>query len=276
MAKQQVVTLLTDFGEQDGYVASMKGVLLSLLPGVTIVDISHQIEPGNVTAGAYVLNQAFGYFPAGTVHVAVVDPGVGTDRRILAARYASQAIVCPDNGLLTLLDRMHALEEIASVRNEDLFLQDRVGRTFDGRDVMAPVAAAIAGGTRLRQLGPQPETYALLELPEPAFDGEQLAGQVIHIDRFGNCATNLSRQMIEDSFPQATQRVVWAGERPIGPLHGAFGHVEPGQPVALTNSMDLLELAVNGGRACDELKLYVGSQVSVRHSHAMPSAEGVR
>lgn len=275
MAKKRIVTLLTDFGTRDGYAASMKGVLLSSPADVTVVDITHEIPPGDVLAGAFVLNQVLDYFPPGTVHMAVVDPGAGTDRRILAARYARQTIVAPDNGLVSLVDAEHPLEGIVSVRNESYFLRTRVGRTFDGRDMMAPVAAMLAGGAALDPFGPRPDTYQLLDLPAPHCDGAAVVGQVLYIDNFGSCISNISRRALEGYLPRADDLIVWVAGRPAGPLRGAFGHVASGQPVAFFDSLDMLELAVNEGRACDVFGLTVGDEVQVRcRDKVLPAGAG--
>jgi len=274
MAKRGIVTLLTDFGTCDGYVASMKGVLLSRAGDITVVDITHEIPPGDVLAGAFVLRQVLGYFPADTVHAVVVDPGVGTDRGILAAQYAGQTIVAPNNGLISLVDADYGLEGIALVRNEQYFLPSRVGRTFDGRDVIAPVAAALVCGVKLAQLGPPPETYALLELPQPHYSDGALTGQVMHVDRFGNCITNISKALLAEFLPRLAAVTVWAAGVSVGPIRGAFGHVASGQPVAILDSMDRLEVAVNSGRACDALGLRVGDKVKLwyadRHGPTAP------
>jgi hypothetical protein len=193
---------------------------------------------------------------------------VGTDRRILAARYARQIVIAPDNGLLTLLDQRLGLEGLVSVRNESYFLASRIGRTFDGRDIMAPVAAALATGTRLEQLGPTPESYKLLDLPAARAEGSTIIGHVLHVDRFGNCVTNISRSMIEQVTRTLGRVEVVIGQRSIGPLHGTFSHVPVGEALALLDSIDLLEIAVNGGRASDRLQLRVGDEVQVRYSRA--------
>lgn len=276
MAKQTIVTLLTDFGTQDGYVASMKAVLLSMAPAVRVVDITHEIRLNDILGASFVLNQVVDYFPAGTIHVAVVDPGVGTDRRILAARYSGQTVIAPDNGLVTLVDQRLGLEAIVSVRNERYFLTSRVGRTFDGRDIMIPVAAALATGTRLNQLGPPPDTYKLLDLPAPRVEDSTIIGHIVHIDRFGNCVTNIRRQMIEQVVHSTARAEIFIGPRSIGPLRGAFAHVSEGEPLALLDSIDMLEIAVNCGRASDLLHLRVGDEIQVAlqppgdQPHALP------
>ena len=277
MAKQHIVTLLTDFGTRDGYVASMKGVMLSIAENITTVDITHEIPPGDIMAGSFVLNQVLDYFPPGTVHLAVVDPGVGTDRRILGAQYSGQMVIAPDNGLVSMADANHPLEGIVSVRNQRFFLQPRVGRTFDGRDVMAPVAAALlAGRARLDQLGPPPDTYKLLELPQPQFDGTTLTAHVLYVDHFGNCVTNVSRESLTACLPRLANVAVWAGGATVGPLRSSFASVEQGRPVAMLDSLDLLEVAVNLARASDVLGLTVGDRVQIRYgdSPAAASAGG--
>lgn len=265
MARQRIITLTTDFGWQEGYVASMKGVILSARPDAQLIDVTHEIPPGDVLAGGFALAQVFDYFPAETVHLVVVDPGVGGERRILAAQYDGRRVVCPDNGLVTLLERGHTLEAIASVRNADYFLSDPVGTTFAGRDIMAPVAAALAGGTALAKLGPVPETYIQLELPEPTWAEPVLAGQVIHVDRFGNCISNIAAETLARHLPKLAEIVVSAGGQEIGPLRAAYTHVEKHRPVTLLNSLDRLEVAVNLGSAAETLGLSVGSQITARY-----------
>ncbi len=265
MAKRKIITLLTDFGTRDGYVAAIKGVLLARGGDVYVVDITHEIPPGDISAAGFVLNQVFDDFPPGTVHVAVVDPGVGTDRRILAARYASRTVVAPDNGLVSFVDERLPMEAMASVRNESYFLQGREGSTFDGRDVMAPVAAAISGGTNLARLGPVPERYTLLDLPQAEWDKRSLTGEVVYIDSFGNCMSNISRPLVTQCLPRMANVGVWANGRAVGPLQVAFAHVDPGEPLALLNSVGVVEVAVNGGHAANVLGLAVGDTIVARY-----------
>lgn len=265
MAVQRIVTLLSDFGWADPYVAEMKGAILSIAPGTALVDITHDIEPGNVLAGAFALRQALPYFPAGTVHVVVVDPGVGTDRRILAAQYAGQAVVFPDNGVITLVDRDQPLEAIAAVVNERYFLRRDVSATFHGRDIMAPVAAHLVNGLPIGRLGPHSEAFAALELPECERTGDgAVTGQVLHVDGFGNLISNIPAGLIRESLGGVAGLEVLCGERPVGPILSAYAQAGPHQPLALINSMGLLEVAVNGGRACDDLAAAVGGLIRVR------------
>lgn len=260
MARRRIITLTTDFGARDGYVASVKGVLLAACDA-EIVDVTHEVPPGDVLAGAFALAQVFDYFPAGTVHLAVVDPGVGTERRILAARYEGRFVVAPDNGLISFVDARGTLEGIVSVRNERFFLPRRVGRTFDGRDVMAPVAAALATGADLAQLGPPPERYRVLDLPRNTWDEQVLRGEVLHVDRFGNCVTSLTREELETYLPHRARVRVRAKGQEIGPLHDTYGQVPEGQALALCDSLDRLEIAVRGASAAERLGLRVGDPV---------------
>jgi S-adenosylmethionine hydrolase len=273
MAKNRVVTLLTDFGLADPYVAAMKGVILSIAPGATLVDLSHDVPAGDVMTGAFVLRQAFPYFPAGTVHCAVVDPSVGTDRRIMAACYAGQSIVFPDNGVITFVDRDQPLEEIVVVRNEQYFLARTVSTTFHGRDIMAPVAARLADGLSLAALGPPPERFKLLDLPPPCKGADgSLVGQVIYVDKFGNLISSLSADMVDLAPRDRTGPDVYCGERRLGPLQVSYAFVPPGEPLALINSMSLVEVAVNGGRACDVLSAGLGTPIRLtkRRSEVKP------
>ena len=264
MPRRPIVTLLTDFGLADPYVAVMKGVILSIRPLAATVDITHQIPPGDVLAGAVALRQALPYFPEGTVHCAVVDPGVGTERRILAARYAGQTVVAPDNGLVSFVDRDQPLSEIVVIRNDRYFLPGPTSATFHGRDIMAPVAAAIAGGLALAKLGPAPDKFKLLDLPEPrSEDGGAVVGEVIYVDRFGNLVSNVPGELLEQSLGDRAVAAVSCAGRDVGGIEATYDFGEAGQPLALINSMSLLEVAVKGGRACDVLDAGVGAEVRV-------------
>jgi S-adenosylmethionine hydrolase len=264
MAKRGIVTLLTDFGLADPYVAEMKGVILGIAPEVTLVDVTHQVPAGDVMAGAFVLRQSLPYFPAGTVHVVVVDPTVGTERRIIAARYAGQTVVFPDNGLITFVDRDQPLEQMVAVRNEQYFLAPGVSATFHGRDVMAPVAAHIARGLALDRLGPGPESFKLLDIPPPCEDVDgSLVGQVIYVDKFGNLISGISADVLNLVPGDETGPEIFCGGVSVGLLQTSYASAPIGEPVALINSMSLLEVAVNGGRACDVLSAGAGTAIRV-------------
>ena len=264
MAKQKLVTLTTDFGTADPYAAAMKGVLLSRCPQARVVDISHDVPPQDVLAGAMVLAQAAPHFPPDTVHVVVVDPGVGTQRRILAACFGKQTFLFPDNGVITLLAERLPLAQIVAVRNAQYLPPAQPSRTFHGRDIFAPVAGHLLNGAPLEQLGPQPDTYKLLELPAPAAGTDEIVAQVIYVDRFGNLVSCIDETLLGGYWQRLeAMRVTCAGHE-IGPLVGAYGFVEPGQPLALINSMGYVEVAVNRGSAAEALGAGVGAEVRIR------------
>jgi len=263
MAKQLLAALLTDFGTSDPYIAAMKGVILARCPRAHLVDISHEIPPHDVLTGAIVLAEAAPYFPAGTLHVVVVDPGVGTDRRILVGKFGGQTFVFPDNGVITLVAGVMPMEGLASVRSTDFFPVGGISTTFQGRDIFAPLAAHLLGGLDFRRLGPQPATYKLLEIPAPQQADGRIVGEVIYVDHFGNLISNITRQDVESVWEDPGAVTVVCNGRGIGPLRGTYGFVEVGEPLAVFNSMNRLEVAVNQGRACDVLDARRGAEVRV-------------
>ena len=233
-----IVTLTTDFGTRDPYVAQLKGVLLAHCEGVRIHDLTHEIAPLDVLEGALFLAAAVPTFPPGTVHLAVVDPGVGTARRAVAASVSGRHMVCPDNGLLTLLARRAAIEEVRSIERASL-RREPVSPTFHGRDLFAPAAAFLACGGAFEELGPPVAVPVELPLPRPRIEGDRLAGEVLHIDRFGNAIINLARSDVEAVAAGRAIRVEAGGRRL--PLARTYGDVAEGEALALIGSADLLE-----------------------------------
>lgn len=253
------IALITDFGTRDPYVAAMKGVIASICPEASILDLTHEIPPQSVLEGAYFLAGAVPWFPAGTLHVAVVDPGVGTARRPVAASVAGQTVVCPDNGLLTLLAREHGLDEVRAIENPDYFLET-VSATFHGRDVFAPAAAHLAAGKPFEGIGPVVTDPVRLPLSEPRVDEYgTLRGEVVHIDRFGNAVTNLPRRMVESADPI---RVELPGGKTV-PLLRTYGEAAAGSALALFGSGGYLEIAINGGSAASEMGIGPGAEIRV-------------
>lgn len=260
------IALLSDFGTRDHYVACMKGVILQINPKVTLVDVSHDIGSQDLFHGAFVLRQALPYFPNDTIFVAVVDPGVGTNRRILAARYSGRVIIAPDNGLLTLVHRDAELQELRVVENRRFFAA-QISSTFHGRDILAPVAAHLSRGVPLEQLGPLAQRIEILNTAKAIHhpDGS-IQGQITLIDRFGNLISNIST--LDLSAARSPRRggphVVWLGDREIGPIYATYGEVGKGQPLALVGSSQLLEVSVNAGDAARQLEARVGTPVYLR------------
>ncbi len=263
MSPQRIITLTTDFGDHDHYVGAMKGVILSTTPDVILVDITHHIRPQDVHQAAYILSSATPYFPQGTVHVAVVDPGVGTERRPLVVRTHRALYVAPDNGLLTPIYEREGVEEAVHLTNSTYWLP-RVSHTFHGRDIFAPVAAYLARGVPLNALGKPvaPEDLVRLKWHSPRrVDEKCIEGMVVHIDHFGNIVTNIPAEML-DAPPEAWEFEV-GGHRFRG-LKRAYAEVEIGEPLALIGSNQTVEFSVREGNAAAVLGVQVGEKVYAR------------
>jgi S-adenosylmethionine hydrolase len=235
----------------------MKGVIAMRAPGVPVVDVSHGIPAQNVMAGGLVLKAAAPYFPAGTVHVAVVDPGVGTARRAICIETPTARFVGPDNGILTLAAPPADVRRVVEITNERHLLSPR-SRTFHGRDVFAPAAAALATGVTVSELGPDIDGVVRLDVPAPVRDGGALRGQVIYVDAFGNLATNIEVA----SLPARVARVEIGGRR-IDGVVATYGAVAGGELLALVNSWGVLEIARRDGDARTLLGADVGAAVTV-------------
>jgi len=254
-----LLTLTTDFGARDPYVAAMKGVILGRCPGAQIIDLTHDIAPHNVLEAALFLAGAIPYFPEGTVHCVVVDPGVGTGRLALAVSVDGHVFVCPDNGVLTLFLRSHTLDEARSIA-DPAFMRDAVSPTFHGRDIFAPAAAALVSGVPLSALGREVKDLMQLDIPKVTVtDDGRLVGEVIHIDRFGNCITNIHRGRLGASAVNE----VGVGAHNLPGIARTYGDVLPGTALALFGSSDHLEIAVNQSSAAKELGVSVGDRVRV-------------
>jgi S-adenosylmethionine hydrolase len=234
-----LLTLLTDFGLTDYYVAAVKGTVLRLAPGTVLVDISHDVPSGDVETAGFLLAAAFPSFPAGTVHLAVVDPGVGSERRILAARTTARGwLLAPDNGLLTpLLDRA---EEIRSVERAEVFLPSP-GQTFHGRDRFAPAAAWLLRGEPFAELGPVVDDPVRLPVEPPRRGPDHLVGRVAHVDRYGNLVTD-----IPVSWLPAGPCRVEIGTRTADRRATCYAEIPPGEPAWLSGSLGTIELSLNG------------------------------
>jgi len=259
-----IITLTTDFGEADHYIACMKGVILQHAPDVRIVDVTHVIQPHDVVHGAFVLRQICEYFPVGTIHVGVVDPGVGTSRRLIAARYEGQVFLAPDNGLVSLVHRDFNLDELRSIENRRLF-REQISATFHGRDVLAPVAGQLARGIRLESVGPIVAELEILNLDRPTIlPNGGIEGQVLYIDRFGNLISNIAQEDLTTAVGEAGGLNVFVGPLRIGPLRTTYGEVAPGEIVAIVGSTGMLEVAINQGNAATQLRAAPGTIIVVR------------
>ncbi len=248
-----LVTLLTDFGNSDHYVAELKGAILTCASGATLVDITHLVPPGDVAAGAYILGRAWHRFPAGTVHLAVVDPGVGTARAALAFSAHGHFFVGPDNGLFTRVLHDTAVQVVT------LPTPRGAAPTFHGRDLFGPAAAALAAGHALGSLGePLTGIPVRLAAPPPHYEGKTVVGAVIYVDRFGTLVTNLTAEEV----PPYARLVV--EDVDLGPLRSTFGDVPTGGLLAFLGSGGEVEIAVRDGSAARRLGLGVGGRVRAR------------
>ena len=251
----RLVTLLTDFGMQDYYVGAMKGVIASLAPGVPILDLSHEVPPGDVRAGAFLLAHATETFPSGTVHCAVVDPGVGTERRAIVCAHNGQLFVAPDNGLVSWAVGPEAQAWVI----ERLRPPEGAPATFHGRDLFAPVAARLAAGMAPEGVGRPVTDVVRLEWPEPVRRGpSEFQGEVVFVDRFGNLVSNVPAEWVGTG---QGWRVEIGGQ--TAPLARTFGDVAPGQLVSYPGSAGLIEVAVRDGSAAARLGLGRGAGLRV-------------
>jgi S-adenosylmethionine hydrolase len=247
------VTLLTDFGTRDYYVAAMKAVLVQRCPDVRLIDVTHAVPRHDILCGSITLERAVDGFPPGTVHLAVVDPGVGTDRRLIVTKLKDQLVVCPDNGLITWPWRRLGPGEAYELT----WRPPRSSNTFHGRDVMAPAAGMLADGDALKTLASKPIDDPILLKISPANSYE--CGQVIHIDHFGNATTNVPH----DKLRERTVSQVAVKGRKVGKVRRTYWDVAPGKPLALIGSSGLLEIAVRDGSAAADLNIAVGDEVNV-------------
>lgn len=255
-----VIALLSDFGTRDHYVGSMKGVILGICGDATLVDISHDIAPHDVVEGALELAAVYKYFPAGTIFVAVVDPGVGSLRRGIAADVGDYRFVCPDNGLLTLVAREAPPKKVVEL-TERRYARPTVSRTFEGRDRFAPAAAWLAKGIQLPALGRAVADFQRLDIPQAVVDGSSIRGAVLRIDRFGNLVTNVDRKTFDKFGRDGIQ--ITAGGATVGRLVATYAEIQAGEVCALFGSTDHLELSANAGSAADILGLVRGAPVEI-------------
>lgn len=253
-----ILTLMTDFGIKDGNVGVMKGVIWSIAPGVQIADLSHNISPQDVREAALILARSAPYFPDGTIHLVVVDPGVGTERRAMAARIGPYYFVGPDNGIITLLLERYGEGEFYHLDRKQYWLPE-ISHVFHGRDVFAPSAAHLARGVPLSELGTRITDPVLLDLPQPARRPGGLRGEIIHIDHFGNIATNIRQEHLEGRL----DLIVRYKSRELRGLVRTFGERQPGELVSLYGSTGNLLLCVVNGNAAQTLGASIGDPVEV-------------
>ncbi len=255
----QIITLTTDFGTRDWFVGTMKGVVLGLAPRAAIVDITHEIPAGDIRAGAFALAAGCRFFPKGTIHVAVVDPGVGGARKAIAVQTANYFFVGPDNGVLSWALAKEKIKSVRRLENTNYFLQP-VSHTFHGRDIFAPVAAHLSRGTPIRKFGPAQKDFVRLPWPRPRARHNRIEGEVVFVDRFGNAITNIENEDLN----ARRELEIFTGRKRLCQAKAFYQSVPEGQAVAVAGSSGFLEIAVNGGSAAKRFGLKIGDRVSVR------------
>lgn len=261
-----LITLTTDFGTRDWFVGTMKGVILGIAPRARLIDLTHEIAPGDIAAGAFALSVSCSYFPPGTIHLAVIDPGVGSERPAVAIQTDQGFYVGPDNGLFSRVLAGQRIRAVHCLTNPRYQLAD-VSRTFHGRDIFATAAAYLAKGVKIKQLGsvyaaPLQEIDSARTGPEitQKKNGCQIVGRIQYIDRFGNAITNIRPAHWPE---EAVVREIRVGRRLLRGLQSSYAAVPPGHPLAILGSTGYVEIAVNGGSAAQQFSLKVGDPVRV-------------
>lgn len=255
-----VITLTTDFGTRDWFVGTMKGVILGVHPGAHVVDLTHEVPPGDIRAGAFALASACPYFPEGTIHVAVVDPGVGGTRKPIAVRTRRGIFIAPDNGLLTLALQREEVRAVREVTNKRFF-RGPLSHTFHGRDLFAPVAAHLSKGAAFTRVGPRVSEWKTIDFPQPSVEGTRIRGEIVYVDQFGNAISNIP----EPILPSSTGLKIRHRNKVLCTLHECYEAVPAGQVVAVVGSSGFVEIAVNGGSASKSLNIKSGDPVSLVH-----------
>ncbi len=259
-----MITLLTDFGTQDTFVGVMKGVIKSITPTVDMIDLTHEIPPQDIRAGAFALKTAVPYFPPGTIHMVIVDPGVGSTRCPIAAHIGDAFYICPDNGLLSYVLAEHTLHAAVLLDNTQ-YQRSSISRTFHGRDIFAPAAAYLADGVPLDTLGTPLETLTTLPLAYPHVSPDVIQTHIVYIDTYGNVFTDLTEDIYHPwGSPNFT--FLWNGHVIHGPAN-SYSDVPVGTPVMLFGSSGHLEIAVRNGSARDTLGLAVGDTILLKQEN---------
>ena len=261
----KTMTFLTDFGSKSSYVAQMKAVALNLTDA-RIVDITHEINPQNIIEGAFILKTTVPYFPRGTVHVAVVDPGVGTKRRGIVIATPSQILVGPDNGLMIPAAKRLGNFQVYEIKNKNLMMNN-ISNTFHGRDVFTPVAAYILNGKYFNEIGPKIDDYKTLDLGSFTVKEKTVEGKILFIDGFGNIITNINGLKIRNYFDFGKKIMVFIGKKRIEiPFVKTYDEIKKGKTLATIGSSNLLEISINQGNASEKYKIKTGESIKILFS----------
>jgi S-adenosylmethionine hydrolase len=256
------IALITDFGIADWYAGEMKGAMLSACPGITIIDITHHIPPGDVKAAAFTLAACFRTFPEGTVFCVVVDPGVGSGRRAIAAGTGTCLLVGPDNGVLSWALSLAPPVSVRTIDNSDYFHRSDVSATFHGRDIFGPVAAHLARGIPIVAVGAETADYVRIPFPQPIVTDASIASEVLAVDRFGNVVTSIGAALLH-LLTNETVKLRFRGVEHIIAFGDFFQSVPHGEPLCYLGSAGYLEIGINGGSAAKSLGLATGDRIEM-------------
>jgi S-adenosylmethionine hydrolase len=255
----RIITLLTDFGYNDWFVGVMKGVITSIAPESLIIDITHNIKPGDIRSAAFNLMVSYRFFPKGSIHVVVVDPGVGTARKAIVVQTEDMIFIGPDNGVLSWALESTDICRIIELQNPKWFLKN-VSNTFHGRDIFAPVAAHIANGIDIQEFGPTVSDYFKLPFPEPTISNYNVTGEILLIDRFGNGITNITDSHLLRT--KLEKYKFFANSKFVGRIQQSYGSVPAGKPLVLKGSTGFYEICANSGSAASMFNLEPKSPVT--------------
>ena len=264
-----IITLLTDFGTKDHYVASMKGVILNINPQCLLIDITHQVSPHDIREGAFILANAYSYFPKGTIHLSVVDPGVGGIRKPILLVTQNYSFVGPDNGLFTLVAQREKVKQVVAVTKGKYFLS-KVSSTFHGRDIFAPVAAHLSLGIKANAFGYEIKSLKELGFRKPVVKEGKLLGEILHIDAFGNLVSNIDEGKFF-RFIQGRTFTIRVGKKVISGLKKGYWEGKKGEPIALLGSAGFLEISVREGNAQKMLKAKRGDPIWISTKFQTPN-----
>lgn len=262
--KHPVIALLTDFGKDDFFVGSLKGTIVKINPLARIIDITHQIPSYNITAGGFILLSSYKYFPKRTIFVVIIDPGVGSARKILLAETKDYFFIAPDNGVLELVLEKNEIKQLREVSNNKYFLP-AAARTFEGRDRMAPAAGWLSKGTPCSEFGPEVTSYKKLKVQKPQIKGNEIVGQILYIDKFGNLITNIPGEMLEIIQKKTGNDIsnLTIKGRKINSFLKSYNFAKKGELLFLLGSVGRIEIAMREKSASEEIGAKIGDEVRI-------------
>ena len=261
MGKERIITLTTDFGDESGYAGVMKGVILTVNPDCQIIDITHRVSQQDVEEAAFLLNNSFSYFPEHSIHVVVVDPGVGSERKPILVETDKYWFVGPDNGVFSFMFLMEGFKKVWGITNKSYFLPE-VSSTFHGRDIFAPVAAHLSLGVSAEELGKELKGFVMLKDLEPKVEAGVIKARVVYADHFGNLISNISKDLFSRLVADKSFNISVGGEM-IQKLSLSYADVRDGEVLALFGSSQWLEISVKNGNCQKELDIKKGAEINI-------------